>query len=130
MQNQQISIIVELFGIVDYSSSINYQSIYSNVNDAVYGSLPQWQYPLSGSYFRLWSYSRIEAHTPIVISIISLASYSWVLAGVISTMASVPIWLWKKSEDWRKRNKMYVVFGVLFLFTYLVILLLAGLMLR
>lgn len=127
MQNHEISIIVELFGIVDYSSSINYQNLYSNANDAVYGSLPSWQYPQSGSYFRLWSYDRIKTHTPVVYSVISMASYSWVLAGVISTMLSVPIWLRNRSEDWWKRNKIHVIFGMLFLFTYFVVLLLVGL---
>jgi hypothetical protein len=129
MQNQPIRIIVELFGIVDYSSSINYQNIYSNVNDAVYGSFPQWQYPLSGSYFRLMGSDTIETHTPAVYSIINLAIYSWGLAGVISTFVPVGYWLKGKSEDWWKRNKMYAIFGILFLITYIVILVIVGMIL-
>ena len=128
MQNQQISIIVELFGIVDYSTSINYQELLTNANDAIYGSLPPYQNrPLSGDYFRIRSYDRIYAHTSVVYSFFSLASYSLTLAGLISTVLSIPIWLKEKSKDWSKRNKVYVVFGILFLFTYIVIMFLVGL---
>jgi len=128
MQNQQISTIVELFGIVDYSTSINYQSLYADANDGIYGTLPPHKDPtLSGDYFRLRSYDRTYAHTPVVYSYFSLALYSLTLAGLFSTLVAIPIWLREKSKSWWKRNRVHIVFGVVFLVTYIVILFLVGL---
>jgi hypothetical protein len=128
MQNQQISIVVELFGIVDYSTSINYQNLNANANDKIYGTIPPYENPpLSGDYFRLRSYDRTYAHNPVVYSYFSLAVYSLTLAGLFSTLVAIPIWLKEKSKSWWERNRIRVVFGVMFLVTYIVILFLVGL---
>jgi hypothetical protein len=135
MQDQRYSVIVELFGIVDASNSINYQqlgqqSFYLTSNDNVYGTLPSWNYQdRYSSYFAFQSYSRTEMHTSQTYSFISLASYSWTLAGALSTLFTVIIWVKDRSADWRKRNKPYVIFGILFLVLFIMILFLAGLLL-
>lgn len=135
MQDQRYSVIVELFGIVDTSDSINYQqlgqqSLYLTSNDNVYGTLPSWNYQNRySSYFAFQSYSRTEMHTPQTYSFISLASYSWTLAGALSTLFTFMIWVKDRSADWRKRNKPYIIFGILFLVLFIMILFLAGLLL-
>ncbi len=137
MQNQKITIIVELFGIVDSSDSINqyqlnqepYYNSYSS-NYGVYGFIPSWDYKdPNTAYFHLLSYSRIDAHTPATYSIVSIAAYSLTLAGLISTLLVIPIWLREKTKEWWKKNKVYAIFGILFLITYIILLFLIGVLL-
>lgn len=135
MQNQRYSIIVELFGVIDTSPSINYQrvgqdSYYFEQDYGVYGRIPSWNYHNpSSAYFRFLAYDRAEAHTPTSYSIISLALYSWTLAVITSTLLTVLIGLRDRSKDWWKKNKLYVIFCTLFLVLFIVILLLVGLIL-
>lgn len=97
MQNQKYTIIVELFGLVDTSQSINYQrlheeSYYIDENYGIYGSLPGWNYRYPNqAYFKFLAYERVDAHAPFVFSILSLALYSWTFASVISTVITIII---------------------------------------
>jgi hypothetical protein len=131
MQDQRYSVIVELLGILDTSDSINYQqlgqqSYYLTTNDDVYGVLPSWNYQdRNSAYFKLQSYSRTEMHTPQSYSFISLASYSWTLAGALSVLFTFVIWVKDRSANWRRENKPYIIFGILFLILFIMILFLA-----
>lgn len=136
MQNQKYTIIVELFGVIDTSQSISYQrlaedSYYLEQDYGIYGRLPSWNYRYPNTaYFRLLAYSRIDSHTPAVYSILSLAIYSWTLATVTSTLITLLIGLRDKSKEFWKKNKLYVMFCIIFLILFIVVLLLVGLILR
>jgi hypothetical protein len=135
MQNQKYTIVVELFGVVDTSESINYQRISEDAylfdqNYGIYGRVPSWSYSNQNSaYFRLLAYDRIDSQTPAVYSIWSLAGYTWTLATASSVLITLLIGLRNRSKEFWKKNKLPVVFCVIFLVLFIIILLLVGLIL-
>jgi hypothetical protein len=135
MQNQKYTIIVELFGVLDTSDSINYQSLaassyYLEKDYGVYGSVPSWQYQNPNTaYFRFLAYGRIDSHTPAVYSILSLAIYSWTLAGIASVLITLLVGLRGRLKKRWEENKLYIVFCIIFLCLFIIILLLVGLIL-
>jgi hypothetical protein len=135
MQNQKYTIVVELFGVVDTSESINYQRISEDAslfdqNYGIYGRVPSWRYSNQNSaYFRLLAYDRIDSQTPTVYSIWSLAGYTWTLATASSVLITLLIGLRNRSKEFWKKNRLSVVFCVIFLVLFIIILLLVGLIL-
>lgn len=139
MQNQKYTIIAELFGVIDTSQSINYQrlaedSYYLERDYGIYGNIPSWNYQNPNTaYFRFLAYDRADSHAPAVYSVLSLATYSLSLAGVISALITLLIGLTDiligvkdRSKEFWKKNKLYVMLCIIFLILFIVILLLAG----
>ena len=140
MQNQPISVIVEVFGIeisssnygFNYNYGINNHDAYSDSVDDAYGSIPapQSQY-LQQGYVNLnfLAYDRVQMHTPTSVSVLDLAGYSDLVATAITGIFAVFYLTRNKTEQWWTKYKMYVVIGIVFLVTYIIILVVVGMIL-
>lgn len=135
MQGQNYRAIVELFGIVDSSKSVNYQSIYTPdtfhgivqpfmENDDVYGTLPSWYYIGSEyRYFLFLAHDQCEGYIPQYLSIYSLALYSWTIAGVIMSFSAFLVIARDKLIAYWRRNSLFVSFAILFVLFFAILFL-------
>jgi hypothetical protein len=138
MQNQQITIIAELFGVYTTNPNNNYNSYsgeythfpYIDSYDDVYGNIPASQSTyLPQGYVspQFLATSNFATHTPsLVPSIWEMIGYASFFALVLTALSSVLVLVRNKSGEWWNRNKVYVIFGIAFLITYIIILVIVG----
>jgi hypothetical protein len=140
MQNQPISIVVEVFGIevqnsnngYYYNYGTNNHDAYSDTVDDVYGSIPSPQSNyLQQGYVNMnfLAYDRVQMHTPTSVSILDLAGYSELIATAITGVFAVFYLTRNRTKQWWTKNKVYVIIATLFLVTYIMILVVVGMIL-
>jgi hypothetical protein len=128
MRGQNYRIVVELFGVVDNTQSIDYSRIKPlgvkpqpfSEHDDYYGNLPSWYYKSDSitSEYRYLTFlmsNDFQATMPEYISIYGLASYAWIITGIIATFSAFIVLARQKIKSYWERNKFVVSFAILFL---------------
>jgi hypothetical protein len=141
MQNQPITLIVELWGVENLASSVGSgynndfygqytHALYIDTGDSVYGTIPSEpsQY-LGQGYVNqqfLATGTLSTATPPLSPSFWDVVGYSTFFAFLLSVLSSTFVLIKDKTVAWWSKNKIYVVFGVMFLITYVIILVIVG----
>jgi hypothetical protein len=128
MRGQNYRIVVELFGVVDNTQSIDYSRVKPLVgkpqpfseHDDYYGNLPSWYYKNDFStsqnrYLIFLVFNDFQATMPEFISIYGLALYAWTITGIIAAFSAFIVLARQKIKSYWKRNKFVVSFAILFL---------------
>lgn len=132
MRGQNYRIVVELYGVVGNTREIHYERIKSPQYfygtpqpfldyEDYYGGLPSWYYSENNEnrYLEFLAFNQFEAYIPSYISIFGLASYAWLLAGILSTFSLLMVLTRKWIKAYWKRNSIYVTFAGLFVIFFL-----------
>jgi hypothetical protein len=128
MRGQNFRIVVELFGVMDNTQSVDYSKIQStqvnpqpfSVVDGYYGNLPSWYYKNDSltstyRYFTFIAFNDFEGTMPQFISIPSLALYAWTITGIVAVFSTLIVFARQWMKSYWERNKVAVSFAILFL---------------
>lgn len=138
MENQPISIIVELFGVQTSTTDYNYYNSYDNqirhsgyidISDPVYGSIPAKtsQYLQDGyQNINFLVFSRIPSQTPATYSVIELAGYSETLSVAVSALLAFGYLVRNRTYEWRTKHRFHIAVVLMFIVTYFLMLILIG----
>jgi len=130
MRGQNYRVLTLLFGVVDTTKEVDYSRIktYPEVqikpqpfveHDDYYGNLPSWYYKEDSvtnqyRYLVYLTFSQYEAKIPEQISVYVLASYAWVIVGVIATFSTLVVFARQTIKRWWGRNTILITFAILF----------------
>lgn len=128
MRGQNYRIVVELFGVVDNTQSIDYSRIKPlgvkpqpfSEHDDYYGNLPSWYYKDDSitneyRYLNFLALHDFQATMPEFISIYGLALYAWTITGIIATFSAFIVLARQRIKSYWERNKVVVSFAILFI---------------
>jgi len=133
MRGQNYRIVVELFGVVDYTRGVDYTRIKPLMvkpqpfleNDDYYGSLPSWYYKEDSitneyRYLNFLTFSQSEANIPNLITNYELALYAWTLTGLIAAFSAVVVLVRRRIKAYWERNTIFVTFAILFVVFFII----------
>jgi hypothetical protein len=128
IRGQNFRIVVELFGVMDNTQSIDYSRIKPlgvkpqpfSEQDGYYGNLPSWYYKNDSitsdyRYLTFLTFNDFEATIPEFISIPSLALYAWTITGIVAVFSTLIVFARQWMKSYWERNKVGVSFAILFL---------------
>lgn len=128
MRGQNYRIVVELFGVVDNTQSVDYSRIKPlgvkpqpfSEHDDYYGDLPSWYYKTDSitneyRYLTFLMFNDSQATMPEFVSIYGLALYAWTITGIIAAFSALIVLTRKKIKSYWERNEFVVSFAILFL---------------
>jgi hypothetical protein len=128
MRGQNYRIVVELFGVIDSTRSIDYSRIKPlglkpqpfSEHDDYYGNLPSWYYKDDSitneyRYLNFLAFTDSQATIPEFVSIYGLALGAWTITGIIVTFSVFIVVARQKIKSYWERNKVIVSFAILFI---------------